>query len=248
MFWGWGLESEVLRPEEVSTLEATHAHRFGIAAFDVTPAPRAEEIRLRAPRVTPPVSLREVCSTDHYQRLLHSYGRSFFDSARIFARDFANPPDVVAFPRDEREIVAVLDWCDSVNAVAIPWGGGSSVVRGAQPRQAFHRFRRDPRHHPRSLDAGAAAPHLSRRDLRAFQGILPGGGVRASHQPVASVSSQYATARCRRGAGERRRRRQAFDSGADFRIRRPAAGGEPAARARDCARKRGRVRRTGAQY
>ncbi len=132
-FWGWGLESEVLRPEEVSALEAAYAHRFGIAAYEVTPAPRAEEIHLRAPRVTPPESLREVCSTEHYQRLLHSYGRSFFDSARIFARDFANPPDVVAFPRDEREIVAILDWCDSVNAVAIPWGGGSSVVGGVEP-------------------------------------------------------------------------------------------------------------------
>ncbi|MGH8760320.1 MAG: FAD-binding oxidoreductase, partial [Burkholderiales bacterium] len=71
-FWGWGLETEVLRAEEVSALEAAYALRFGIAAYDVTPAPRAEEIRLRAPRVTPPESLREVCSTEHYQRLLHS--------------------------------------------------------------------------------------------------------------------------------------------------------------------------------
>ena len=53
-FWGWGLENEVLRPEEVSTLEAAYARQFGIGAYDVTPAPRAEEIQLRAPRVTPP--------------------------------------------------------------------------------------------------------------------------------------------------------------------------------------------------
>jgi hypothetical protein len=51
---------------------------------------------LRAPRVAPPESLREVCSTDHYQRLLHSYGRPFFDRARMFGRDFTNPPDVVS--------------------------------------------------------------------------------------------------------------------------------------------------------
>ncbi|MEQ1882244.1 MAG: FAD-binding oxidoreductase, partial [Burkholderiales bacterium] len=115
-FWGWGLEAEVLRAEEVSALEVAYARRFGIVDYDVTPVPRAEEIGLRAPRVTPPESLRDVCTTEHYQRLLHSYGRSFFDSARIFARDFANPPDVVALPRDEREIVAILDWCDSANA------------------------------------------------------------------------------------------------------------------------------------
>ena len=27
----------------------------------------------------------------------------------------------------------MLDWCDSVNAVVIPWGGGSSVVGGVEP-------------------------------------------------------------------------------------------------------------------
>ena len=97
-FWGWGLEAEVLRAEEVSALEVAYARRFGIVDYDVTPAPRAEEIGLRAPRVTPPESLRDVCTTEHYERLLHSYGQSFFDSARIFARDFANPPDVVALP------------------------------------------------------------------------------------------------------------------------------------------------------
>ena len=50
-FWGWGLETEVLRAEEVSALEAAYSRRFGIAAYEVTPAPRAEEIGLRAPRV-----------------------------------------------------------------------------------------------------------------------------------------------------------------------------------------------------
>ena len=152
-FWGWGLEAEVLSQQEVGAIEAVYAHRFGIAAYDVTPAPRAEEISLRAPRVTPPESLREFCSTEHFQRLLHSYGRSFFDSARIFARDFANPPDVVAFPRDEREIVAVLNWCDSVNAVAIPWGGGSSVVGGVEPpRTGRHVVTIDLKHLGRVLE------------------------------------------------------------------------------------------------
>ncbi|MGH8676752.1 MAG: FAD-binding oxidoreductase, partial [Burkholderiales bacterium] len=56
-----------------------------------------------------------------------------FDSARIFARDFSNPPDVIAFPQSESDIVSILDWCDTINAVVIPWGGGSSVVGGVEP-------------------------------------------------------------------------------------------------------------------
>ena len=132
-FWGWGQESEQLSPEEVARLEQAYAARFGVARFEPTATPRAEEIELRAPRVRVPGSLSDVCSVDHYQRLLHSYGKSFYDSAKVFARDFSNPPDVIAFPRSEGDIVSLLDWCDALNAVVIPWGGGSSVVGGVEP-------------------------------------------------------------------------------------------------------------------
>ena len=132
-FWGWGREDERLAPAEVAALEAAYAARFQVGAFEATPVPHAEEISLRSPRVRAPGSLTGVCSTDHYERLLHSYGKSFFDSARVFARDFSNPPDVIALPRSEADVVSVLDWCDAVNAVVIPWGGGSSVVGGVEP-------------------------------------------------------------------------------------------------------------------
>jgi alkyldihydroxyacetonephosphate synthase len=132
-FWGWGREDVVLSPEEIKHLERAYAKRFGLSGYAVTPTPRAEDISLRSPRVRVPGGLSDVCSTDHYERLLHSYGKSFFDSARIFARDFSNPPDVVAFPRSEADVVSVLDWCDALNAVLVPWGGGSSVVGGVEP-------------------------------------------------------------------------------------------------------------------
>jgi alkyldihydroxyacetonephosphate synthase len=132
-FWGWGYEDEVLTADEVKALEGAYARRFGLSAFDVTPTPRAGDIALRNPRLAPPGSLSDLCSTDPYERLLHSYGKSFFDSVRAFARNFSNPPDVVAFPRAETDLVSVLDWCDAVDAVVIPWGGGSSVVGGVEP-------------------------------------------------------------------------------------------------------------------
>ena len=132
-FWGWGQESEQLSGEEIARLERAYAARFGVARFEALPVPRAEEIELRAPRVRAPGSLADICSVDHYQRLLHSYGKSFYDSAKVFARDFSNPPDVIAFPRNERDVVSVLDWCDSIDAIVIPFGGGSSVVGGVEP-------------------------------------------------------------------------------------------------------------------
>lgn len=129
-FWGWGREDEVLSREEVARLEAAYAQRFGVSGFDVTSAPKAEEIVLRAPRAAVPGALSDMCSSDHYERLLHTYGKSFFDSARVFARDFSNPPDVIAFPRSESDLVSVLDWCDTIDAVAIPWGAARASWAG----------------------------------------------------------------------------------------------------------------------
>ena len=132
-FWGWGREDVVLSAQEIVALEGAYAKRFGLSGYEVTPTPRAEDIALRQPRVTAPGSLADMCSVDHFERLLHSYGKSFFDCARAFARDFSNPPDVIAFPRSEADVVTVLDWCDAIGAVVVPWGGGSSVVGGVEP-------------------------------------------------------------------------------------------------------------------
>jgi alkyldihydroxyacetonephosphate synthase len=45
-----------------------------------------------------------------------------------------NPPDLVVRPRDEADIVDVLDWASRANIAVIPFGGGTSVVGGVEPR------------------------------------------------------------------------------------------------------------------
>jgi alkyldihydroxyacetonephosphate synthase len=51
---------------------------------------------------------------------------------RAFRGRFDHAPDVVAFPRDEAEVEAVLGWCAEARAAAIPVGGGTSVVGGVE--------------------------------------------------------------------------------------------------------------------
>ncbi len=51
----------------------------------------------------------------------------------MLARDFSNPPDVVAYPRNEQETVALLDWAGGSGIAVTPYGGGSSVVGGVEP-------------------------------------------------------------------------------------------------------------------
>lgn len=43
-------------------------------------------------------------------------------------------PDLVIRPTRENDIIAVLDWCSATGVAVIPYGGGSSVVGGVEPR------------------------------------------------------------------------------------------------------------------
>jgi alkyldihydroxyacetonephosphate synthase len=132
-FWGWGWEDGGPSAEQQQYIAQLVAARFGLPEVTIDPAPRLEEITLRTPRLAPPSSLEAICSAEPYDRAAHAYGKSFRDVVRAFRREYPNPPDLVAFPRHEADIVALLDWCTDAGAAAIPYGGGSSVVGGVEP-------------------------------------------------------------------------------------------------------------------
>lgn len=130
-FYGWGNASDTLSEAEnqsiKGTLAALGAHAAGVAA------PQESEVSLRAARGAPPESLRSIFSASHYDRLTHSYGKSFADLLRMWQRKVPNPPDWVAFPKDEQGVVDVLDWASRANVAVIPFGGGTSVCGGVEP-------------------------------------------------------------------------------------------------------------------
>jgi len=49
-FYAWGYADEDLSPDEIKPWEAEIAERYRLPGFDVTPAPKPEEITLRKPR------------------------------------------------------------------------------------------------------------------------------------------------------------------------------------------------------
>ena len=132
-FWGWGREGEGLSRAELEELGATFAERFGLDGVRMQQPPEVGELDLAAPRLTPPESIATFLSADPYDRAAHAYGRSFRDLVRAFRRDYSRAPDLVAFPRDEQDVAAVLEWCSAEGAAAIPFGGGSSVAGGVEP-------------------------------------------------------------------------------------------------------------------
>ena len=131
-FWGWGYEDFDLSREEKENLAALLASRFGGGELTVDDPPALEEIELRPPRVQPPASIGELLTGEKYERAGHTYGKSYRDVVRAYRRDFAPAPDWVALPRNEEDVAALLAWAGDAGIVAIPYGGGSSVVGGVE--------------------------------------------------------------------------------------------------------------------
>lgn len=129
-WYSWGYEDEGISPAEVKEMAVRVGQRLGIDEPEVLPDPTLDDIELRDPRISVPASLSNICTTEKWDRVFHSYGKSFKDLTRIYKRDFDNPPDVIAYPRNESEVAAVLDWCGDKGYAAIPYGGGSSVTDG----------------------------------------------------------------------------------------------------------------------
>jgi alkyldihydroxyacetonephosphate synthase len=107
--------------------------RFGFGGEVEKPMP-LEQVELRAARLQAPERLGDLFSDERYERVSHGLGKAYRDVVRGFRGEFANPPDLVAYPRDESEIETVLSWAEAEGAAVIPFGGGTSVVGGVEPR------------------------------------------------------------------------------------------------------------------
>ena len=130
-WWGWGRADHAVSAAEVEAMAPLVSQSLGCEVQRREPATLAS-LQLREPRIAAPHSLSEICSVEVEDRAGHSYGKSFRDVVRGFRGEFPNPPDAVARPRNEAELVSLLDWCGSEGIAAIPYGAGSSVVGGVE--------------------------------------------------------------------------------------------------------------------
>lgn len=135
-WWGWGYEDSALSHEQRSKLAASIAERFCPLAGDLAPhdPPEPEELGLPAPRIEPPPSLAALCDASPRARASHTHGKAFRDVVRNLEGRLDHPPDLVAQPASEADVVDLLDWCSDANVAAIAYGGGSSVVGGIEAR------------------------------------------------------------------------------------------------------------------
>jgi alkyldihydroxyacetonephosphate synthase len=149
----------------------------GISGLEpVEPVP-LEMIEISACRVARPARLSEIISSEREARIRHTYGRSYRDLIRGFSGVFSGAPDLVACPKDEDDVVAILDWACGANVAVVPYGGGTSVVGGVECTEdkGFHGvlsldvrgldrvLEADPVSRAARIQAGATGPLLQRQ-------------------------------------------------------------------------------------
>jgi alkyldihydroxyacetonephosphate synthase len=131
--WGWGYEDQAPTATQLREAAEGIRGRFGFGGEVEKPVP-LEEVELRPSRLKRPSGFDDLFSDGHYERVSHSLGKAYRDVVRGFYGRFGNPPDLIAFPEDESEVEAVLSWAEAEGAAVVPFGGGTSVVGGVEPR------------------------------------------------------------------------------------------------------------------
>ena len=131
--WAWGTEA---REPTTAELDAVAQGASALLGFEATPvgAVPEGEVTLRPTRVGLPDARAGLFTDDSHERLVHSLGRAYRDVVRAHRGEFEFPPDLVAYPADETEVLEVLERAEGLGAAVIPFGGGTSVVGGVEPR------------------------------------------------------------------------------------------------------------------
>lgn len=125
--WGWGWADKFMSAEERLNLGQMVRGTLGLEVGEPLEPASVSDVELAAPRLGAPF---DFCLDDPESRLRHTYGRAYPDIVRGFRGEFIGPPDLVARPSTEAEVLELLDWASGARVAVVPFGGGTSVVNG----------------------------------------------------------------------------------------------------------------------
>ena len=131
--WGWGGLADVPSEESLAALAPAVEAATGVAAREPE---RPGPLRLPPDRVSGslPPRLAALASADPTDRARHGLGRAYRDLVRGLRGRLDDVPDVVVRPEHADDVEAVLGWASTGGAAVVPFGGGTSVVGGVEPR------------------------------------------------------------------------------------------------------------------
>jgi alkyldihydroxyacetonephosphate synthase len=140
-WWGWGEDgrSGSLPPAAAALLE----RELGSGSDSVTAHVPLERVELPAPRLAdgPRAELVDALGSEHVRddrlaRVTHAAGKSYPDLVRMRSGEASGAPDVVAYPGSAEEVRRILAICSEARLACVPFGGGTSVVGGVEPKAA----------------------------------------------------------------------------------------------------------------
>ena len=138
-WWGWGVDRDATSLPEKARDMLRQA--FSVEDEPSPPVP-LEEVEL--PDAGLPGEVRDGLAAivggdavreDRLARVSHALGRSYPDLVRIRSGDASSAPDAVVYPASHDEVMAVLELCSERRVAVTPFGGGTSVVGGVEPRR-----------------------------------------------------------------------------------------------------------------
>jgi alkyldihydroxyacetonephosphate synthase len=140
MLWsGWGDPAEAV--ELPSAITDLLAQGLGVKRPGAH-APEIDAVRLPEPALTAEAQSEiaavlgaENLHTDAEARVRHTRGKSTPDLLKLRAADGSDAPDAVVTPARHEEIVRLLELCAERRIAVVPFGGGTSVVGGLEPRR-----------------------------------------------------------------------------------------------------------------
>jgi alkyldihydroxyacetonephosphate synthase len=147
-WWGWGLDGVGFHWEDKPGFAPFVLKAVGLDLHTAQPVspPNFDAMTVAKPVATAAflkalggiVGADDV-RTDDMERVVHVYGKSLRDLARIRANAVKRYPDVVVYPDDEAEVQRVVDAAVAADAVVIPFGGGSNIAGSLEPREGEKR-------------------------------------------------------------------------------------------------------------
>ncbi len=132
--WGWGYADQQPDRAALEAMIPQLRERLGFEVTEIEEPVAAADVELAAPRLAPPPELGDLLRDDRHARLTHAMGKAYRDVVRGFRGKFERTPDMVAYPRDEEDLGRVFEMAERRRLAMIPFGGGTSVVGGVEPR------------------------------------------------------------------------------------------------------------------
>jgi len=135
-WWGWGVDGVAFSHDDKPSLAPFVQKVIDVDLNAPAEPPLAfEDLKIPASQLDGELEKAlsgvlgaEYVVTSDLDRVVHAFGKSLRDLVRIRASDLRRIPDVVVYPADEEQVVAVLEAVVAADAVLIPFGGGSNIA------------------------------------------------------------------------------------------------------------------------